>query len=188
MDLGFLNPFASKREKQEQPGSDAGNYSPRQDQFMGGGIPTPDFYGIPKPHWNVEMMDRLIDTKIDPGKDKNGKPRPKPKLWLFQTSAFRHFQLSNLRSRDQTEIERDIAEVMMLTGQDGNDALCEELQVRIYAKLNMYKSRCDLPSPHRERDAWYTNVTELKHEEIKRPVSNSSSFFEEWGNNRRRNY
>jgi hypothetical protein len=158
----------------EQPGLQPGQ-GQGGDPFMGGGLPPPDFYGAPKQQWNAEMMDRLIDTRITL-EDKDGNPIEKPKLWLFDTDAFRHFQLSNLRSRDQTEMERDISDIQMLAHQDGNETLCEELQQRVYSKLSMFKSRCDLPIQHRERDAWFTNVSELKTDEIKKPQGQNGFF------------
>ena len=92
----------------------------------------------------------------------------------------RHFQLTNLRSRDQTEIERDLADIQMLAHQDGNEVLVEELQNRVFAKVLLAKSRSDLPIQHRERDAWFTNVQELKQSEIKRPKE-SGGFFADLG-------
>lgn len=169
---------------------DGGNLDMRGDPFMmGGALPPIDYYGQPKQQWNAEMMDRLIDTSIKPKKDEQGNPIPIPKLWLFQTEAFRHFQLSNLRSRDQTEMERDIADIQMLAHQDGNEVLCEELQQRVYAKLAMFKSRSDLPIQHRERDAWFTNVSELKTHEIKRPQGSGGFFSDLMGGKKsRRDY
>lgn len=156
--------------------------------MMGGGLPPPDFYGVPKQQWNAEMMDRLIDTTVKVIKDKEGNALPKPKLWLFETDAFRHLQLSNLRSRDQTEIERDICDIQMLAHQDGNEQMCEEMQVRVYAKIAMFKSRSDLPIQHRERDAWFTNVSELKTHEIKRPQATGGGFFSDVMGKKRRDY
>jgi hypothetical protein len=156
--------------------------------FMGGGLPPIDYYGQPKQQWNKEMMDTLIDTQIKVRKDDQGNILPKPKLWLFDTEAFRHFQLSNLRSRDQTEMERDIADIQMLAHQDGNETMCQELQQRVYAKLAMFKSRSDLPIQHRERDAWFTNVSELKTHEIKRPQSSGGFFSDVLGRKKSRDY
>src|SRR5512138_3056933 len=76
-----------------QPGYDQYDPMGYGDPFMGGGLPPPDFYGSPKQQWNAEMMDRLICTDVPVGVDKNGDPVAKPKLWLFETNAFRHFQL-----------------------------------------------------------------------------------------------
>lgn len=158
------------------------------DPFMGGGLPPPDFYGAPKQQWNAEMMDRLIDTGIKPRFNAEGIELPRQKLWLFESEAFRHLQLTNLRSRDQTEIERDIADILMLANQDGNEQMCEEMQWRVYSKLAMFKSRSDLPIQHRERDAWFTNVSELKTHEIKRPQGTGGFFSDLLGKKNRRDY
>jgi hypothetical protein len=149
----------------------------RGDPFMGGGLPMPYDYGAPKQQWNAEMMDRLVDTTIDEYNKDGNLVRKRPKLWLFDTKVFRHFQLTNLRSRDQTEIERDIADIQMLSHQDGNDQLCDEIQQRVYSKIAMFKSRSDLPVQLRERDAWVTNVSELKTHDIPKPAGNSGGFF-----------
>jgi hypothetical protein len=144
---------------------------------MGGSIPMPYEYGAPRQQWNAEMMDRLMDTDIDTF-DKDGHMiRERPKLWLFETKAFRHLQLTNLSRRDQSEIERDIMEIQMLAHQDGNDTLCDEIQTRVYGKIAMYKSRGDMPVPLRERDAWITNVNQIKSENIDKPAGNSGGFF-----------
>jgi hypothetical protein len=161
------------------------------DPFMGGGLPMPYDYGAPKQQWNAEMMDRLVDTSIDEHNKDGSLVRVRPKLWLFDTKAFRHLQLTNLRSRDQTEIERDIADIQMLSHQDGNDQLCDEIQQRVYSKIAMFKSRSDLPVQLRERDAWVTNVSELKTHEIKRPQGGSGGgFFSDLlgGGKKRRDY
>jgi hypothetical protein len=150
------------------------------DPFMnvGGGLPMPYDYAPPRQQWSGEMMDRLMDTDIDTF-DKEGKRigGERPQLWLFETKAFRHFQLSNLSSRAQAEIERDIADIQMLANQDGNECLCQEIQIRVYAKIAMYKSRGDMPVPIRERDAWITNVSEIKNNDVPRPAGNGGGFF-----------
>jgi len=156
--------------------------------FMGGSLPPIDMYGQPRQQWNVQMLDRMIDTNID-DYDKDGNVvRERPKLWLFDTKAFRHLQLTNLRSRDQTEIERDIADIYMLAHQDGNEDLCEEAQRKTYAKINMYKSRGDMAVPLRERDAWITQVSEMKTPEIKRPQGTGGFFADLLGKKRRTDY
>lgn len=157
------------------------------DPFIGGSLPPPDYYGMPKQQWNAEMMDRLIDTGIEE-KNSDGTLKPKPKLWLFETKAFRHLQLSNLRSRDQTEIERSIADILMLAHQDGNEAMCEEAQVRVYSQIAMFKSRSDLPIQHRERDAWFTNVQEMKTQEIRRPQGTGGFFSDLLGKKKKTDY
>jgi len=156
-------------------------------QFMGGNLPPIDYYGQPKQQWNAEMMDRLLKTDIDRF-DKEGNMLPRPKLWLFDTEAYRHLQLTNLRSRDQTEIERDIADILMLSHQDGNESLCDEQQYKTYSKLLMFKSRSDLPIQHRERDAWFTTVSEMKSPEIKRPQGSGGFFSDLFGKKKRNEY
>jgi hypothetical protein len=84
-------------------------------------------------------------------------------------------------------MERDIVDIQMLAHQDGNDQMCEEMQQRVYAKLAMFKSRSDLPIQHRERDAWFTNVSELKTHEIKRPQG-TGGFFSDLTGKKRREY
>jgi hypothetical protein len=144
---------------------------------MGGSIPMPYEYAQPRQQWNAEMMDRLIDCEIDTY-DKDGNlVKDRPLLWLFETKVFRHFQLTNLSRRDQAEIERDIADIEMLACQDGNELMCNEMQRRVYAKVAMYKSRGDMPVPMRERDAWITNVNQIKSENIDKPAGNSGGFF-----------
>ncbi len=81
-------------------------------------------------------------------------------------------------------MERDIQDIQMLAHQDGNEVMCEEMQQRVYAKLAMFKSRSDLPIQHRERDAWFTNVSELKTHEIKRPQGTGGFFSDLMGKKR----
>lgn len=170
------------------PAMQGGNdYYMDDSQFMGGSLPPIDMYGRPGQQWNLEMLDRMIDTDID-RTDKDGNPMPRPKLWLFDSPVFRHFQLTNLRSRDQTEIERDIADILMLSHQDGNEDLCEEQQRKTYAKITMYKSRGDMSVPLRERDAWITTVNEMKSPEIKRPQGTGGFFADLLGKKRRTDY
>jgi hypothetical protein len=148
-------------------------------------LPPLDTYSRPHPQWNEKMMEIFLGIKIPPKmvQDKKGnwvENPERPKLWLFEIpDVVKHFQLSNLRSRDQTEIERDISDLQMLANQEGNDTLVDELQFRILSKLALFKSRGDLSFPYTERAQYQLNINEMKTGEIKRPTQQSAGFFGE---------
>ena len=103
---------APPQQQQVQPYGD-----PMMDMGMGGGLPPASMYGAPPAAFNEKMAELAIGTGLKIGGQCITNLDQLPTLFYFLTDNWRHFQLSNLKSREQRYLEREIADIHMLAHQ-----------------------------------------------------------------------
>jgi hypothetical protein len=150
-----------------------------QDQYMDpiGSPPLPPVgsYGSAQPSFNEKIAELAIGSSLTVG----GKPvltlNELPIIFYPLTDNWRHFQLSNLKSKDQRDIERRIKYIHLLASRPRYEMVCKMKQIELFNKIYLYKSRCDLDDM-RERKIWTLQTQQMQQQEIHRPKEGSGGF------------
>jgi hypothetical protein len=148
---------------------------PGFDPYMTSGLPPVSSYGQVAPSFNEKLAELAIGTNLSIKGVDIADISELPTLFYFITDNWRHFQLSNLRGKDQRDIERSIADIHMLAGQDGNEFMCKLKQIELLNSVYLFKSRSDLDDM-RERKIWTLQTQQMQQGEIKRPKEGSGGF------------
>jgi hypothetical protein len=152
---------------------DQGYYPQQQQQKSGfetSGLPSMGSYGPMYPSWNKEMMALLTELEI-PEDIIRDNPRLK-RMFMFTKRILIHFGFTNITGTDHKRIRMALEDILMLSGQEGSEDLCEERMLMLISDIMLYKSRSDKPDGLRERPMWVMAILKniLGEEKVQRPT------------------
>jgi hypothetical protein len=138
-------------------------------------LPPMGSYGQVQPSFNEKIAELAIGTSLTIG----GKPvetlETLPTIFYPLTDNWRHFQLSNLKNKDQRDIERRIKYIHLLASRPRYKTVCIMKQIELFNKIYLYKSRCDLDDM-RERKIWTLQTQQMNQQDIHRPKEGGGGF------------
>jgi hypothetical protein len=142
---------------------------------LGTGLPGSGSYGVPQPAITEQIAKLAVGTGLTIGGVEVLSIDELPTLFYFLTDNWRHFQLTNLKAKDQRYLDREIEDIHMLSCQVRKHRLCKEKQVKLLNSIYFYKSRSDM-NRMTEREIWTLQTSSFQQQEIKRPKEGGGSF------------
>lgn len=176
--MGLFDKFRQPPQQFSQQEIDAMMY---EDQMamqspLSSGVPPPSMYGQPSASFNEKMMELAIGTHITIGGKEIINFEELPTLFYFLTDNWRHFELSNLKGKDQRRLEVRLKHIHRMSGQGGMEYLCKIKQLELLNTVYFHKSRSDM-NRMTEREILTLQSYASHNDEIKRPKESNSGFF-----------